>query len=768
MSKKLYAQRNCVGRTIRQACVAIAAISIILMAGCSNSDTHESHDPLTSILASMKENPKFSIGSDTESQGRVPPYQFVLPDRMSYWDWDAYDKMPYMIAIGSDAYVSEDGVHWEEGFWSSNGIVQFLRWNPYQYLAHATNPVETGKETMSGRKCRTVEAEVDLDTWAQDNAPTPTASMHLEDLTVLNIPDPIALEAAGYELLLHGDDSLTALGPEAYVEVDYEEKGDLFAEIKSVPSSTAEFEEKLDNLLILFGLEPPVWESAPVRVWDNSGFFSAFAGETMSARLKSWVDEKTYLPYRLEIEWIEEFPEGQQKTMQMMDISYDDSITIEQPETVIHTRKFEMLYGAVQDQARELVSILDIFREANGHFPGKLDPETIMGILATGPFEWPVNPYTDEPMEEHEGTSGNYHYELMNSGEDYSLIIYNYYSDDGFHYRWSELQAEEAMMREMEERRRCRPESLTDSLTALPNESECPSLTKSQKGEADAIALGAPEVQALLTDTDHTVWDVYPYQSDASCSLAQVVVAYFVKPYKIDFKTLSIVVDLEDRTVTGVSEVPERLLMLLRDEIYDGDFPLTTEARSVVAMVVVDHRLPRLVGGSEYVIAGIRVAAGKGASMTIHLFDPLQVENCTIESVGVRVDLTSEEVTFDVLPAATAIPIDVSTPRQAFAKDRQVWAIEVALADPRIQELLNGKSHNIWQVSPMYIDSRLVGAVTEIRLSEPCIMEYDWPVVNYGKDGSFTESTYHTALRMDRLYVSVDLEEKRVIEIRPF
>jgi hypothetical protein len=105
-------------------------------------------------------------------------------------------------------------------------------------------------------------------------------------------------------------------------------------------------------------------------------------------------------------------------------------------------------------------------------------------------------------------------------------------------------------------------------------------------------------------------------------------------------------------------------------------------------------------------------------------------------------------------------------------------AKEIAVADARVQELIQGKGwvfgrigvwHTTWEQG-----LKKIGAVLEIYFGEPCQIEYDWPVAvcddenkyNYGWP-PYREITIHEAFEVRSLTISVDLTSGEVVTIMP-
>ena len=95
-------------------------------------------------------------------------------------------------------------------------------------------------------------------------------------------------------------------------------------------------------------------------------------------------------------------------------------------------------------------------------------------------------------------------------------------------------------------------------------------------------------------------------------------------------------------------------------------------------------------------------------------------------------------------------------------------ALEIALADPRVQEILEGKLYDTGAIGPNHMGSKLLGAMVNIDLKEPCIIEFDWPFSITDDEGCMIEAgTRHETAGVETLWIRVNLEAGRVVGIQP-
>ena len=368
-----------------------------LLIGCSGPNAS---DVLEQALKAMEDNPRFEvvvgwIGAGGEAVFRGgPEYQFVLPDKIFCRQGPGYETIPFIKVIGNHTYTSEDGVYWKEEE-TESGALYFLRWNPYEFLDHAGNPVDGGTATVNGRRCRVIEADVALDDWG-----------------------------------------------------------------------------------------------------NGTGWVT----DRTSVGLVVYADTENFLPYRIIVQWREEYPQGITEFPYVIDISYDETIAIEPPAEVMTEAEMEAvaesLNPVIEERAQELVRILSSFKEENGVFPDRLDLETVGDVMQAAGLEWPANPVTGAPMADDEFMLGNFFYISMENGGDYQLdvcVVYTSHSGGELTYY-----------------------GLPERPTIIPW------LTDEQKERALEIALADPRVQELLKGRQYDVGDIAPNHMGSKLIAAMV------------------------------------------------------------------------------------------------------------------------------------------------------------------------------------------------------------------------------------------------------
>ena len=99
-------------------------------------------------------------------------------------------------------------------------------------------------------------------------------------------------------------------------------------------------------------------------------------------------------------------------------------------------------------------------------------------------------------------------------------------------------------------------------------------------------------------------------------------------------------------------------------------------------------------------------------------------------------------------------------------------AVEIALADSRVKELLEGKKYAVEEVGVWHTaDLEKLGASVYIRLEREYQIEYDWPVIKWDEESPTSplgrEVRDRAALPVQGLDVLVYLAEERVVAIMP-
>jgi len=110
-------------------------------------------------------------------------------------------------------------------------------------------------------------------------------------------------------------------------------------------------------------------------------------------------------------------------------------------------------------------------------------------------------------------------------------------------------------------------------------------------------------------------------------------------------------------------------------------------------------------------------------------------------------------------------------------EDEKAKAKEIALADPRLQEVLQG---TVWTIAPDGIGvwhtsadmgMQKIGAVLKIDFAQPYQISYNWPFPTDSEDSSgcfsYNETTIYESFPVKILTILVDLRTEKVVMIAP-
>ncbi|MDY6911287.1 MAG: hypothetical protein SVM79_02880 [Chloroflexota bacterium] len=414
--------------------VTIFLVGITISPACGGSDAS---GVLEQAIEAMTHHPQFRISLDTLGIENKPSpnIEFVLPNRMRYQQGESSvsDDLlpPHMIAIGRDTYVSESGIRWKE-WWGGIGAFYNPHWNPYELLRHAQEPIDEGKAILNGKQCRIIEANVDMHALAGDNALESITQIFLYPISFLSAGNDALLESLGYEVFHERVPGITGhsihlFKPDVYIDIHPgDDKGRISAVIRNATSVSPELEQEFKDILECYGVEATAWENVRIKQDDPT---SGIIEITKSMTIKAWIDEETLLPARIVV-MVEPLPDasspGRENVEYTIDITYDETITIERPEDAMHVNKAYLLRQISEQRSRVLTEILQVCREAEGRFPEKLGPEIVRDVMQTNSLEWPVNPFTGAPMKEASDSPGDYHYASTVDGSDYELTVYGW------------------------------------------------------------------------------------------------------------------------------------------------------------------------------------------------------------------------------------------------------------------------------------------------------------------------------------------------------
>ena len=107
---------------------------------------------------------------------------------------------------------------------------------------------------------------------------------------------------------------------------------------------------------------------------------------------------------------------------------------------------------------------------------------------------------------------------------------------------------------------------------------------------------------------------------------------------------------------------------------------------------------------------------------------------------------------------------DVKIP--ALTEDEEKMAIDIALGDPRVKELITGKEYEVCAIAVTHTtDLVKIGAAVSICFDKSYETEYDWPFVTSNKEGKLIEDqTFHEKMPVQRLEIFVNFQRGAIVE----
>jgi hypothetical protein len=160
--------------------------------------------------------------------------------------------------------------------------------------------------------------------------------------------------------------------------------------------------------------------------------------------------------------------------------------------------------------------------------------------------------------------------------------------------------------------------------------------------------------------------------------------------------------------------------------------------------------------------------------------------NFWVRGISIAIDLEKGVVTGispSLQPWASPVEASKGPAVPALTDQEKALAKQIALADPRVRQLVAEKNYcvaqrwgdaavdtkiGVWHTSG---DLAKIGAGLFIWFDQPCTLDYDWPVINYdeGKYAypHYVETTIRHQSVAKALEVMVDLQKGRVVSIEP-
>ena len=170
-----------------------------------------------------------------------------------------------------------------------------------------------------------------------------------------------------------------------------------------------------------------------MRGGEAQEFYDSSYGKAV---VRLWIDEQTYLVSQIEFD-LPRLPKDDEESgdedPEPVVVRYDFETPVdvpEEPESMPY-EEADRLRREADRRSQPVVEAIGAFRGLNGLYPPSLDPETLKEVLP--PAQWPVNPFTDEPMKQSEDSPGDFNYKVKNSGDDFELSLFGW--DATYSYR---------------------------------------------------------------------------------------------------------------------------------------------------------------------------------------------------------------------------------------------------------------------------------------------------------------------------------------------
>ncbi len=162
-----------------------------------------------------------------------------------------------------------------------------------------------------------------------------------------------------------------------------------------------------------------------VRGGDAQEFYDSYYGEAI---VRLWIDEQTHLVSQIQFD-LPRLPDDEGQSTEdpepyAISFDYDTAVDVpDEPES--------MPYGEANRVSREastrsqpLVEAIADFRETHGLYPPSLDPVTLEDFVSRD--QWPINPFTGEPMRQAADSPGDFDYRVKNGGNDFEASFFGW------------------------------------------------------------------------------------------------------------------------------------------------------------------------------------------------------------------------------------------------------------------------------------------------------------------------------------------------------
>jgi len=430
-----------------RALVAVGLLLLALAAACGGGEKPvESLTAEELVARAYEAMTQTSFAADVPPEPPVPqqgqpPYsiKYAPPDLMLITG-AGYEQWPYFFLVGKEVYASATGKRWTfdpEGSSLAWAHARRLHNDPRELLRIAISLRDEGTQYLDGEPHRVVAARRDVIKFAEEYLPGPELKLSVTTPPACDCVPPCAecvptidrqrLEELGYrspdgyELnLFKGQDiqvDVSRLPPKRDV---------LYFTVRGMQELSPVVKEEFQQVLEAYGVDPALLDTAKVQVlnWREQWLVSRTGWEWRQEDVWFWIDPKTFLVTKIEM--------GPTDTGPTDALSFVDfgEVDLPEPEPAMLRAEAEVLSRIIQWRWEPLYKALETHADAHGNlYPDQVTPAVLREALEKEGLAWPLNAFTDEPMQETtEGNPGDFHYEPLPDHLAYCAEVYDWYN----------------------------------------------------------------------------------------------------------------------------------------------------------------------------------------------------------------------------------------------------------------------------------------------------------------------------------------------------
>lgn len=159
--------------------------------------------------------------------------------------------------------------------------------------------------------------------------------------------------------------------------------------------------------------------------FHEEGARDSMRGLLEGTRVRLWIDREDHRVVQMQLFYPD--PEGQTEVVELQYAPVDVPTEVESMDS---DEAHEMGQQVERAGERLLLAIAD-YRAARGSYPPAVDPGTLSDVISAD--EWPINPFSGDPVRQSPDTPGDFDYRLINGDHDIQFWIYGW-DDSQLHY----------------------------------------------------------------------------------------------------------------------------------------------------------------------------------------------------------------------------------------------------------------------------------------------------------------------------------------------